>query len=117
MPRPKKSLPAYSHHTPTGQAYVRIPDGAGGRKTVYLGSHDSPESHAESARLVAELVGSPVPPAALTPTGAGLTVNEVLLGFWKHAERHYRRADGTPTDELSQYPQTFRVVRELYGHT
>lgn len=31
-----------------------------------------------------------------------LTVNEVLLAFWEHAQRHYRRADGTPTNELSE---------------
>ncbi len=27
-----------------------------------------------------------------------MTVNEVLLGFLRHADAHYRRADGTPTN-------------------
>jgi integrase len=117
MPRPKKSVPSYSLHKPTGQAYVRLPDGAGGRKTVYLGAYDSPESRAEYARLVAELAAAPVPAAPTDRGGPGLSVNELLLAFWRHAERHYRRADGTPTNELPQYRQTFRLVKELYGHT
>jgi integrase len=42
-------------------------------------------------------------------------VNEVLLGFWHHAERHFRLADGSSTNELAQYRQTFRLVKELCG--
>ena len=121
MPRRKKTIPNYSHHKPTGQAYVRFLDGLGGRKTVYLGPYDSPESRREYARIVAELAATPGPAAVRTPAepaaGHSVTVNEVLLAFWRHAERHYRRPDGTPTDELAQYRQTFRLVKELYGHT
>jgi hypothetical protein len=46
-----------------------------------------------------------------------LTVNEVILAFWRHAERHYRRADGTTTNELSEYKQVFKILRGLYGDT
>src|SRR5438067_13476448 len=117
MPRPRKSIPTYSLHKPTNQAYVRLPDGAGGRRVVYLGVYDSPESRAEYARVVAGLVaptgGSGIAPSpAAAPGRRELTVNEILLGFWRHAEQHYRRADGSPTDELSQYRQTFRLVKE-----
>jgi hypothetical protein len=31
------------------------------------------------------------------------TVAEVVLVFWKHAEQHYRHADGTPTRELADF--------------
>ena len=115
MPRPKKSVPTYSHHKPSGQAYVRLPDGAGGRKAVYLGAYNSPESRAEYARLVAELHSAP----ANTPPlpRAGLTVNEVLLAFLDHAERHYRRPDGTATREVGEFKQVIRAVRRLYGET
>src|SRR5207253_2913471 len=41
--------------------------------------------------------------------------NEVLLAFWRFAERHYRTPDGKPTSQLAEYRQTLRVVRELYG--
>jgi integrase len=118
MPRPRNTIPSYSHHKPTDQAYVRIPDGSGGRRAVYLGKYDSPESRAEYARIVAELA---VPSASVgsdrvTIGGSDLTVNEVLLAFARHAERHYRRADGTATNEVVEYKYTFRLLRETHGH-
>jgi integrase len=120
MPRRKNSVPAYSFHRPSGQAYVRVPDGTGGRKTVYLGAYDSAKSRQEYARVVAELAAAPAVARPPAPTPAGghiVTVNDLLLAFWRFAERHYRRADGSATDELAQYRQTFRLVKELYGRT
>jgi integrase len=120
MPRRKNSVPAYSRHKPTNQAYVRIPDGSGGRRAVYLGVYDSPDSRAEYVRVLAELAVAPVasrPADHFDPPRCGLAVNELLVAFLRHADRHYRRADGTPTNEVPQFKQTFRLVRELYGHT
>ncbi|MFO0796377.1 MAG: tyrosine-type recombinase/integrase [Gemmataceae bacterium] len=114
MARRKQSVPSYLLHKPTGQARVRI-----GGRDIYLGVYDSPESRAEYARVVAELAVHPTPtdPSPGEPGRRDVSVNELLLGFWAYAERHYRRADGTPTNELPQFRQTFRLVRELYGHT
>jgi integrase len=119
MPRRRKSVPNYSHHKPSDQAYVRVPDASGGRKTLYLGPYGSPESRQQYARVVAQL-GSTSGPAACPQSQEGVqavTVNEVFLAFWRHADRHYRRADGTPTNELPQYGQTFRLVKDLFGRT
>lgn len=115
MPRPKSLVPAYTHHKPSGQARVRI-----NGRAIYLGKYNSPEPRAEYNRIIAELATAAaaevVAPAPIVRK-PDLTVCEVLLAFWEHAQRHYRRADGTPTNELSEYWQTFRPVRELYGHT
>jgi integrase len=110
--RPRKSIPSYRLHRPSGHAYSDFTDPlTGRRRSVCLGLWDSPESRAEHARLVAEVaVGRPAP-------AAGLTVNELLLAFLRHAQAHYRRADGTLTDEVANYKQAFRLVREAYGHT
>lgn len=119
MPRPKKPL-AYLHHKPTNQAYVRIPARNGKRTVVYLGIYGSPESKAEHARILAGYAAAPSHGAAvLLAQGApvDVTVNEILLAFLQYAHGHYRRADGTLTDEVSQYKQTFRIVKDLYGHT
>jgi hypothetical protein len=35
----------------------------------------------------------------------------------RHADGHYRRADGTRTNQLVEYRYTLRPVRELYGDT
>ena len=41
----------------------------------------------------------------------------MLVPFWTHAQKHYRRPDGTSTHELMEYRQTFKPLRELYGKT
>src|SRR5262249_1349520 len=46
-----------------------------------------------------------------------LTVNEVLLSFWRHAEQHYRREDGSPTGEADNYRDALRPLKARYGHT
>src|SRR5262245_58084764 len=110
MPRPRKSIPTPRCHK--GAAVIDVyRDGA--RRTLTLGPWGSEAANQEYARVLAELNCQPSRPAA----GPDVTVNEILLVFLDHAERHYRRADGSPTDEVKQYKQTFRLLRELYGHT
>ena len=45
------------------------------------------------------------------------TVNEVMPAFWHHAESHYRRDDGSAASELSEYRQTFKILRSLCGRS
>ncbi len=113
MGRPKNQTPTYNLHKSTGLARCWV-----GGKWITLGKYGSPESRAEFARVIAELAstpGAPVTPAGQRPVR--LTVDQVLVAFWRHAEQHYRRPDGSHTNELPQYKQTFRVLRALYGHT
>jgi len=112
MARPKNTVPTYRLHKPSGTARCWV---AG--RWVTLGKYDSPESRAEYARILAELNVSPNAPQVAGGSAADITVNELLLRFWRFAEGHYRRPDGSPTNELPQFRQTFRLVRELYGHT
>src|SRR5262245_38086953 len=120
MPRSANPVPSYSHHKPTDQAYVRIPDGKGGRRVIYLGKHGSPESQAEYRRILAELQARPIA-ARSSPTAvarsAALTVNEMLLAFMRWAATHYRTPAGEPTTEIGELKWSLRPVRELYGHT
>jgi hypothetical protein len=46
-----------------------------------------------------------------------MTVNEVIVAFLRHAENHYRRTDGTSTNELNEYRYSLQPVRSLYGIT
>jgi len=55
MPRRPNPVPKYSLHKATGQAFVKVPDAAGGRRFVYLGKYGSEESQAEYRRILAEL--------------------------------------------------------------
>jgi integrase len=114
------SFPAYRLHKPSGQAVVTVRTSGGRRRDVYLGPHNTPESRTEYARVIAELAAAGPAPPSPSPSGpapADLTVHELLAAFWRHAEQHYRGADGEPTSELTNYRILLRPVRELYGHT
>jgi integrase len=107
----------YRLHKQSGQAVITLTDGLGGRRDVLLGRYGTPESRAEYARVLAEWEagGRRLPKSAAAP--AGLTVNELILAFWPHAEQHYRHPDGIPTNELNDFRLSLKPLRELYGHT
>jgi len=101
--------PKYVRHS-SGQARVVI-DG----KTHYLGRHGSRESRAAYHRLIAEWRGNG---CALPAGDDRLTVNDLVLAYWKHAQDYYRRADGTPVDgTLATLKMVLRHFRRLYGTT
>jgi integrase len=116
MPR-RLSIPSYRLHKQSGQAVVTLPDGLGNRRDVLLGRYGSPESRAEYARVLAEWEANgrrlpqPVAPAA------DLSVNELLLHFWRWAEGHYRGPEGNPGRELENLRDALRPLRRLYGVT
>jgi integrase len=122
MARPRNPVPSYRLHKQSGQAVVTLTLN-GVRKDILLGPHGSPESKEEYERVLAQL-RTPAGAAGLVAHGghngpADLTVSEVLLPFWEHAQKHYRRPDGTPngtpTNTVVEYRYTLRVLRELYG--
>src|SRR5262245_17234001 len=98
MPR-TPNVPSYRLHKQSGQAVVTLTDGLGGRRDVLLGRHGTAESRQEYARVIAEWEANGRRLTAAKAVGS-LSINELLLAFWQHAEQHYRDADGRPTDEL-----------------
>jgi hypothetical protein len=98
MPRPI-SVPKLTHHKASGKAVVRLSG-----IDVYCGTFGTPEATAAYDRTVAEWLarGRASGPARRTgpDTGeppSGVSVNEILLAFWRHAEEHYRTPEGTPS--------------------
>jgi integrase len=114
--QPEKRVPTYRLHRQSGQGIVTLTDGIGGRRDILLGRYGTRASRAEYARVIAEweAAGRSLPQAAAT---ADLTVNELILAFWKYATSHYRRPDGTHTSEIAEYQRSFRPLKRLYGHT
>ena len=112
MANKKLKTPALVHHKPTGRARVRIEG-----RDYYLGRWGDPEVEARYRRLVAEYIATGLPPGSRPAAGpaAGVSVNELLLAFMRHAQQHYRKPDGTPTDELHCYKSALKPVRRLYG--
>jgi integrase len=109
-------VPSYRRHKQSGQAIVTLTDGFGARRDVLLGEYGTTASRAEYARVIAEWEanGRRLPAKAV---GNELSINELALAYWRHAEQHYRRPDGTKTSEQNEYRMALRPLKHLYGGT
>jgi integrase len=111
MPR-KPGIPTYRRK---GNRAVVTLVVAGDRRDFSLGTYGTAESKAEYARIVNEWQESHGRVA--DGIKSELTVNELILAFWRHVETHYRHPDGTQTSEVENFKCSLRPVRELYGYT
>ncbi|HEY7115179.1 MAG TPA: hypothetical protein VH475_01255, partial [Tepidisphaeraceae bacterium] len=106
-------VPSYRRHKQSGKAVVTL-----NGKDFLLGPHGSTESRKEYDRLIAEWVanGRQVCGLGGGAAKAALTVNELILAYWKFAKVYYRK-DGRPTGELSATKYALKPLQDLYGHT
>jgi len=115
MPLRRVRIPALVHHRPTGRARVRV-----GGRDIYLGRFGTSESVEKYRKLVADLLTSgtslPSEPAVAAASAQGLSVNELLLAYWRFAEGYYRK-DGKPTSEQHLLRVVMRHLREEFGTT
>lgn len=114
MPSPKSfispRIPQYRLHAPSGLAVVRLSG-----RDVYLGPHQSPESHAKYRKVVAEwLASSKREPLSPRATDRPATINELVLAYLDFAKGYYLR-DGHPTREVTNIRYAVRPLVELYG--
>jgi integrase len=116
MPR-RKHIPSYRLHKQSGQAIVTLTDGLGGRQDVLLGKFGTPESRTQYARVIAEWETAGQRLKLQDDRHRTVSVNELLLAFWRHAEIHYRDPDGNPTQELENIRAAVRPLKEMYGLT
>jgi hypothetical protein len=101
--------PSYRRHKASGQARVTI---AG--RTYYLGKWKSPESKEAYNSLLAQWRANN---CAFPELASEATVADIILAYWRHAELHYRNADGTTTDGLHPLKSALTVLHKLYGTT
>ncbi len=106
--RQAQRAPACIFHQASGQAIVKL-----GGRAVYLGAWGTEEAQASYQRVVAEWQASG---RVLRPGAEVVTVNQVIAGFWQHAQVYYRK-DGKPTTEQMALRQALRVPHQLYGPT
>jgi hypothetical protein len=81
----------------------------------YLGRHGSDESRAEYNRIITEwlAVCPTAPPCALAkPDKHDLTVRELILAYWGHAQSYYVK-HGQQTSEVDTIRQALRPLKEL----
>jgi integrase len=115
MPR-RHYTPKLRRHKPSQQGVVTL-----NGRDYYLGSWPAetrkpPEDvrQAYDAK-VAEWLAAGRSLPAVNDGAPTLTVNGLILAFYRHAEQHYRRPDGTHTSELADYRKSLRPLRELFG--
>lgn len=110
--------PSLRRHKPSGLVVVTL-----GGKDHYLGPWPAelrkapPDAREAYDRLIAKWLANGRRLAGAADDAPRLTVNELILSFWRFAEEHYRHEDGTPTNELTDYRYSLRPLRELYGPT
>ena len=123
MPR-KSCTPSLRRHSRWNLGVVTL-----NGKDHYLGSwptgQEIPPAEVSSAyhRLIGEWEARGRRPAEESagttkgkePSASDLTIHQVVLAFWKHAEIYYRRPDGTHTNELHEFRLSFRPLKALYG--
>jgi integrase len=110
--------PSLRRHKPSGLAVVTL-----NGTDHYLGAWPPGKRKAPPAtrdaydRLIAEWLANGRRPPSPEGGQPAVAVNEVILAFWRWAEQHYRREDGTATNELGEYRYSLRPLRELCGPT
>lgn len=115
IPRP----PSYRFHQASRQAVVVIRG-----KSYYLGTWNSPSSHDAYKRVIATHwpAATDTPPRPIaSPTGEAIvlhvTVDDLILDYWKRRVQSYYVKDGRPTSEQDNIRQALRFVRARYGST
>jgi hypothetical protein len=107
MPKLKDNqVRSYRLHKQSGQAIVTL-----NGRDVLLGQHGSAASKAEYRRLTAEWLAAKDLPHS--PAGGGLTVSELILAFWRHAQTYYRKPHGTGTSTIASRGRANRSLRIL----
>ena len=120
MPRTKKgTLPAYPTKPHNGQARLTVLLTNNKRICIYLGPFASPESRQEYLRVLALLNANdgkfPVRDDGSPSTW--LTLDQMAQRFWRHAETHYRLADGQPSREQDHFRSAMKPLLALFGKT
>lgn len=101
-----RRIPSYRLHKPTGRAVVTLCG-----TDFYLGRWNSPESHQEYSRLIAEWVSNNY---TLRRPQSNITVAEVAAAFLDHATTYYVK-NGEPTGWQAHIKLVLKRLRTLYG--
>jgi integrase len=106
------SVPKLRCKVSNGKKYARVtlPDGTGGRKDVALGKWGSKEARLEYEKVLATWVmhGRRLPDKQAE---SDLTLNELMLLYYKHAEVYYGKSAGPVSSELNEIKLALRALR------
>lgn len=112
MPKLNGKVPSYRLHKVSGQGIVTL-----NGKDHYCGPYAEPESRAEYDRLIAVWLAGGRQMEGDQADRAPITINELIVRFWTHAESYYRLPDGTLSREVEMYRLAVRPLVHLFGET
>jgi integrase len=98
-------VPSYRKHKATGQAVVTL-----NGQDHYLGKYGTASSREDYNRFIAEWL---VHGRRLPQSKAGLTVNDLILAYARHALEYYRQSP----KEVEKIKLSMRPLKELHGRT
>lgn len=102
-------VPSYRLHKQSGQALVTL-----NGRDICLGVHNTRDSKTKYSRVIAEWLAA----GRQLPTDSGqISIVEIMVGYWRHAQAYYRKADGTQTGEASRIKRELAPLKRLYGRT
>jgi len=107
--RSRNRVPRYRIHKASGQGYVVLSG-----RPIYLGRHDKPESRRRYHQIIAEWLAAGRQPPSQPDL---ITVKELIVRFWRHAQTYYVHPDGKPTSQQAAIRSALRPVKQLYGDT
>lgn len=102
---------------------VTLSDPAGRRRDHYLGEYGTKESLDLYARVIEAWEQSGrkdirLPELAYEEDRPEcLTINGLILKYWKHVEIYYRDFDGHPTGEVENIRHSLKPLRVMFGNT
>ena len=111
MPARKPLIPSYRRHS-SGQARVTL-DG----QDHLLGPYNSPQSQEAYRRLIREWLENRAKTTRQEAEKEPLSVNELILAYWKHAERYYGFDLNPDRGDAHNLKAALQVARALYGRT
>ena len=104
-------IPKYRFHRGSGQALVQI-----NGERIYLGVYDSPESHEQYRRILAEYLATGKGPNTALSSNGGLTIDSLIPDYFKFAIEYYQK-DGKPTNEIAGIKTALTRLRKLFGRS
>ena len=99
-------FPKMCRHKATGLAVVRL-----NGRDFYLGQYKSAAARAKYDRLIAEWIAN----GRQWPQEPRLSVNDLIVRYWRHCQGYYCKPDGTKTSELDAIRSALKPVKALYG--
>jgi hypothetical protein len=116
MARPRKDVPSYRLHSPSGMSVVTLTDNVTGeRRDVWLGKYNSPDSKTLYDRTIMRWIASGRRLESEDGSPDEISNNELVLRYLEQNSSKYETRGRETCAEVGHLKAIGKIVRELYG--